>query len=50
MILQRLTDFMALKDPDLLVAVAVAMGTESLVALIGGASPSTADHPQPQPD
>ncbi len=41
---------MALKEPELLAAVAAAVGTESLAALIGSAYPSTADHPQPQPE
>ena len=41
---------MLLKDPELLAAAADAGGTESLEALIRGASPSTANHHQPQPE
>ena len=40
---------MAFKNPELLAAAAAAVGTESLEALIRGASPSTADHTEPQP-
>jgi hypothetical protein len=39
---------MTLKDPELLAAAAVTVGTETLEALIKGASFSTAHRPQPQ--
>ena len=48
LILQRLTSFITFENPEVLAAAAAAVGTESLEALIRGASPSTADHPEPQ--
>jgi len=52
LILQRLTSFMELNDPELLAAVVATVGTESLEALIRSASPSTAhcSHAQPELD